>query len=150
MPQPIEELPNIFSLSQNVLFSTSLQPRGIYVEELNAWPYFAELHGQHISFYTHESMEFIAKKFNYFYYFLCTSDLFQLHLFTNKKIENTNVERFSRQKRSFPYRLKNKLLKLVEETYDFLFHEQETDIHLNCLIPQDLEHIEKILLRKDL
>src|SRR5574337_1100878 len=64
---PLEELSELFSLSKNVLCSTFLLPHVTESDEWKDWWYLAELHGQHISFYTVKAMKIIAERFGCFY-----------------------------------------------------------------------------------
>ena len=77
---PIQEIENILSISQNVLFTTELLPTNI--PQLNEWWYYAPTSGQHIAFYSKSTLEFLAKKYNLFFY----STGF-LHLFTQHKLK---------------------------------------------------------------
>jgi hypothetical protein len=77
---PKEALVKMFSLSDNILFSTELIPNS-FNTKLDWW-YFLPETGQHISFYSKESLSSLAKTFNKNYYYLGEG----LHLFTSKKI----------------------------------------------------------------
>ncbi len=79
---PMEELRELFSFSNNLLCSTVLQP-STNVNDLNSWWYLGELHGQHISFYTEKSMKIIAENYRCYYY----SNNVDLHLFTPRKLK---------------------------------------------------------------
>jgi 2-polyprenyl-3-methyl-5-hydroxy-6-metoxy-1,4-benzoquinol methylase len=127
LDQPMNELTQIFSLSENVFFSTELQPN-ISVEEFENWPYIGELHGQHISFYTRKSMEIIAKVFKRNYY----SNGQNLHLFTTKEIKNFTLNPVS-------LRIKNKLIRSINKVYNKAFHEQKA--HINSLRIRDSEYV---------
>ena len=59
---PINEIENMFKFSNNILFSTELQPDK-EINNIDDWWYFAPEVGQHISFYTLNALEYIAKKF---------------------------------------------------------------------------------------
>ncbi|HSM93631.1 MAG TPA: class I SAM-dependent methyltransferase [Anaeromyxobacteraceae bacterium] len=78
---PIKELEELFSLSKNLLFSTFLQPRAD-ASELREWWYLAELHGQHISFYTEKALRSLAERFGCYFH----SNGCDLHLFTPRKL----------------------------------------------------------------
>ena len=77
--KPIEEIENMLLLSKNIIFSTSLLPNPIPKPE--EWWYYGLEHGQHISFYSEKTMQFIARKYNLNY-----DSVGDLHLFTEKKI----------------------------------------------------------------
>lgn len=80
LPNPLEDIQEIFSYSDSILFSTELVPPNI--PKPGEWRYYALESGQHISFYTEKSLSIIAKKFDRNYY----SNGKTLHLITNKKI----------------------------------------------------------------
>ncbi len=80
LPNPLEDIQEIFSYSDSILFSTELVPPSI--PKPGEWWYYALESGQHISFYTTKSLSLIAKKFGRNYY----SNGKTLHLITNKKI----------------------------------------------------------------
>lgn len=55
----------MLKICPNLLFSTELLPCPIPESNgANAWWYYGFSHGQHISFYTYKSLEFIAKAHN--------------------------------------------------------------------------------------
>lgn len=62
LSQPISEIESMFEYSDTIVFTTRLLPRwGITPDE---WWYFTPDTGQHISLYSKESLEWIAKRFN--------------------------------------------------------------------------------------
>jgi len=77
---PIKEFEEIFKISSNVLFSTELIPDN--TPNPSDWWYYGLNHGQHVSFYSKKTLEFIANKYGLNYY----SHGDSLHLFTVKKI----------------------------------------------------------------
>jgi hypothetical protein len=80
--QPIKEIENMLQVSKNILFSTELfNDRPPLPEE---WEYYGLGHGQHISFYSIQTLEYIASKYGLN---LC-SDEKGIHLLTEKKINN--------------------------------------------------------------
>lgn len=93
---PLKEIQNMFQYSDNLLFSTEIQPKNI--KKLADWWYFVPETGQHISFYTLVSLELIAQKLGKYFY----SDGCSLHLFSAKKLErnplnNTFLDFFIRK-----------------------------------------------------
>ena len=76
--EPIKELENMMRISKNILFSTELLP-GI-LPPVNQWPYYGVEHGQHISFYSFKSLEFIARKYGLNLY-----SIGGIHLFTEQR-----------------------------------------------------------------
>ncbi len=63
---PVEEIENLLSISKTIVFSTELLQKKIPDPE--EWWYYGLEHGQHISFYSFETFEFIAKKYSLNYY----------------------------------------------------------------------------------
>ncbi|HOY14248.1 MAG TPA: class I SAM-dependent methyltransferase [Saprospiraceae bacterium] len=84
LQDPIIEIEKMLTLSDNILFSTELQPRDI--ENLNPsnWHYILPEIGQHIALYSIESLQYIAKKYNLNLY---SSN--SIHLLTKKKLSST-------------------------------------------------------------
>lgn len=119
LEHPLDELSEIFSLTDNIFCSTLIQP-SISLLELESWAYIGELHGQHISFYTKETMKAIAEKFNCNYYPTRRSSL---HLFTSKSIDNVSLSRLS--KNSTPQKIKNKVIFYTNKIYNQFFHEED-------------------------
>jgi len=78
--KPIEDIEKIFNLTDIVLFSTELVPEK--APDPNQWWYYCLEHGQHISLYSKESLEYIAKKYGY--YFISNDQ--SLHIFSRHKI----------------------------------------------------------------
>ena len=83
LTNPIESIENMLQISNNILLSTTLIPKKKPLAD--EWEYYGLEHGQHISFYSLETMEFIAKKYNLYFY----TNRKNIHLFTVKKINNT-------------------------------------------------------------
>jgi len=80
---PLEDLEKILSISENVIFSSDLLPDP--VPKPGEWWYYGLEHGQHISFYSRQTLDIIAEK----YAMKCYSYK-NYNLFTRKKI-NTMV-----------------------------------------------------------
>jgi len=62
LPDPVGEVKKMLEFSDNILFTTELQPKSY--EELKDWWYLMPDLGQHISLYTEESLFKLAEKFN--------------------------------------------------------------------------------------
>ena len=62
LQDPLAEIEKMLSFSRNLFFSTILL--GSPPKPLTEWWYYGLEHGQHISFYTLESLHVIAQKFN--------------------------------------------------------------------------------------
>lgn len=79
LTDPLEEIKSMLRYSDNLLFTTELQPDK--PEEINDWWYLSLETGQHIAFYNTDSLAFIAKKLGYNFY----TDGSFLHLFSKKQ-----------------------------------------------------------------
>lgn len=84
LPKPCESLRSMLDHSDSIFFSTELVPTGVKTRD--DWWYFMPETGQHISLYTSQSLNYLAKKNNLNYY----SNNRNLHLFTAKKL-NTSL-----------------------------------------------------------
>lgn len=62
LPHPLETIEDMFHYSDTLLFSTRLLPRWNVTP--SDWWYYTLDTGQHVSLYSRESLELIAKKFN--------------------------------------------------------------------------------------
>lgn len=78
LPNPLNDIEKMLNISDNILFSTLLIPQEI--PSLDWW-YYGFKHGQHISFYSKQTLKFIANKYNLNY--VGTNSI---HLFSKKKI----------------------------------------------------------------
>lgn len=76
---PIEEIENLLSISKTIIFSTDLLPNP--TPKPKDWWYYGLDHGQHISFYSQKTFEYIANKYDLNYY-----NLGSLQVLTKKKI----------------------------------------------------------------
>lgn len=79
LPQPVETIGVMLEHSDRVLFSTVLAP-GQTPKSSEDWWYFTPQTGQHVSFYTLESLRFLAEKFGFHFY----SDRVSQHLFSRQ------------------------------------------------------------------
>lgn len=84
---PIEELEHLFSISKSILFSTLIYDDGLKYKGLEEWWYYAPETGQHISFYSKQTLEYIANRFNVHYYMLNEG----MHLFTVNQIDTMRL-----------------------------------------------------------
>jgi hypothetical protein len=116
---PMEEIENLLSISKTIIFSTDLLPHP--TPEPQDWWYYGLDHGQHISFYSSQTFEYIANKYNLNYY-----NLGSLKILTNKKIPfyAKTILKFTRfglhkllQRKSRSKVWKDHLLKLSRKQY---------------------------------
>ncbi len=76
---PLEELEKMIQYSDNIIFSTELLPENI--PNPNDWWYYGFEHGQHISFYSYKTLEFLADIYNLNFY-----SFGGYHLFSKKRL----------------------------------------------------------------
>jgi len=84
LENPMEEFEKIFSVSKTVLISTVLLPEE--VPSLD-WDYYGFEHGQHISFYSSETLDYIAGRFG-----VVVSSVGNLHLFSSTPISRRKMK----------------------------------------------------------
>ena len=85
---PLIEIENIFKYSDVAVFSTVITPKTN--KEIEDWWYIVEETGQHISFYSDQSMKFIAEKFQKNYY--CKNG--NIHIFSTNKIDKSKFKAY--------------------------------------------------------
>ena len=62
LSNPLADLEIMHKFSENILFSTLLHDE--IPSKIDSWTYYGLEHGQHISFYSKKTIEYIAKKFS--------------------------------------------------------------------------------------
>lgn len=130
LEEPLAEIGKMFEMGDSIFFSTVLAPQTM--EEFGEWWYRAPLSGQHIAFYTVDSLKAIAKKFNKKLY----SNGINFHVLTNTPIdENKWTKLFSLRKRSM-------LQKLTESVTG-----KENLPRRTSLTEADYKMIEEIILK---
>lgn len=84
---PMIEIEKMLTITKNIIFTTEILQDPIPKPE--NWWYYGLEHGQHISFYSIKTLEYIAKKYNLKFY----TNNYNLHIFTNKNflIENLSL-----------------------------------------------------------
>ncbi len=80
LANPIEDIDNMLSISDTLLFSTRLKDIDVIPEA--DWSYYGWNHGQHVSFYSEKSLQKLADIYNLNFY----TDHANLHIFTKKKL----------------------------------------------------------------
>ncbi len=78
--QPLNEIETILQISNIIFFTTKLLPKEI--PKPNTWWYYGLEHGQHISFYSRNTLNFVAEKYGLKLY----TDGKDYHILTKKKI----------------------------------------------------------------
>ncbi len=81
--QPIQEIDKILRISDNILFTTELLPFPVPLPE--QWWYYGLEHGQHVSFYSINTLNHLANKYAMNLY----TDKRFVHLLTKKKINES-------------------------------------------------------------
>lgn len=81
MPNPLDEICSILKISKNILFTTELIPSDIPDKN---WYYYGFDHGQHISFYSLKTLQYIADKYNLY----LSSNGYSIHLLTKYPYSN--------------------------------------------------------------
>jgi len=79
--EPIAEIENMLGMSENILFTTELLPHP--VPNPKQWWYYGLDHGQHVSFYSLQTLKYIAKKYD-----LELHSSSGIHLLSSKKVNN--------------------------------------------------------------
>jgi hypothetical protein len=80
LPNPMEELKRMLTLSASVLFTTDLLPQP--VPQPSDWWYYGLYHGQHVSFYSSKTLQHMAQALGVNWH----SNGKNLHLFTARPI----------------------------------------------------------------
>ena len=117
LADPIREIEKMLKLSDSILFSTELVKGTI--PEIESWWYIAAEHGQHVSFYSKHTLEFISRKFNLHLY-----TYKNLHFLTRKK-PNPTIYKFALTQKIA--RIYNTLFlpkSLLQSDYEMYFKEQ--------------------------
>lgn len=83
LEKPVEELEKMFEISSDILFTQNTMPLPVKPN----WWYLSPSAGQHISFYTNKTLDFLAEKFGKKH--LSSGEY---HLFTEKDIEQKAFE----------------------------------------------------------
>jgi hypothetical protein len=77
---PMEEIEKILKITDALYFSTEIIPKNIPL--VKDWHYFSLNTGQHISFYSKKSLEYIAKKFDMY----LLTDNYSFHILSRKPL----------------------------------------------------------------
>jgi len=83
--QPIQEIEKLLSISKNIIFSTQLLPDNVPKPE--QWWYYVFEHGQHVSFYSKRTLEYIAQKYSLNFY-----SFGHFHVFTAKRLNKAYLK----------------------------------------------------------
>lgn len=83
LENPLEEIGNILSYADNLIFSTDVVPEA----NVENWVYIANETGQHIAFYTEKALRIIADKFGKSYYRKKNYHVFSATEFSKEQID---------------------------------------------------------------
>jgi uncharacterized protein (DUF2164 family) len=114
LANPIEGIKDLLGYSDNLFFTTELQPDGL--KNIQDWWYFIPETGQHVSLFTEKSLAFVAKQLGYNFY----SDGINTHLFTKKPLVQNPF-----QTKKLPYLIKT-MKRKVDRYFRKLNPERET------------------------
>ncbi len=89
LPEPMKAFDEIFSFSKSVLFSTVPLPAAM--PKPGEWWYYGLEHGQHVSFYTLDTLRYVAKHFGVNFYRASDS----MFMFTPKRVSQPVLRLFS-------------------------------------------------------
>ena len=117
--EPLKKIEEMLKLSKNILFSTVLLPTP--VPDPDSWWYYAPEHGQHISFYSRQTLNYIAEKYHLTF---CTNNT-NLHLFSDKKIPCSHFNKTLKNSEKIVKKLKDSLPSLTEIDAEMLKEAQE-------------------------
>lgn len=90
----MEEIRNLLTIADSILFSTLLYDNNLHYKELAEWWYYAPETGQHISFYSLRTLEYIASKLGIHYYFISN----EIHLLSKRVISQKKIKWLLRSK----------------------------------------------------
>lgn len=102
LPNPLESIGEILSISKNLIFSTEVLPSPVPDTE---WAYYSFEHGQHISFYETRTLEHIATSLG-----LHSTSVGGLHLFTEEPLPRRQIKLLLRKTNRAPYLFSNKTM----------------------------------------
>ncbi len=80
LSEPLGEIEKMLKISNSIIFSTRLKPVGA-VPALD-WAYYGFEHGQHVAFYSQQSLQYIANKYGLNFY----TDGDNFHVLTKNKL----------------------------------------------------------------
>ena len=92
---PIQEIAEIVSISKLCFFSTELLPENI---PSLSWGYYGFEHGQHISFYSHKTLQVIARRFG-----LHVESVGNFHLFSEVPVRRCRMRNLIRKADRIPH-----------------------------------------------
>ncbi len=108
LPDPNKTIEMLLSKCNILCFSTDMTDN---INDFDSWWYRAEASGQHISFYSKKTLQFLANKYNVHYYSFENNTI---HLFTKDKINDVSLKKLlATSNKSILNRILNKFKKNI-------------------------------------
>ncbi|MGA7837367.1 MAG: methyltransferase domain-containing protein, partial [Ignavibacteriaceae bacterium] len=104
LPDPVTEIEKILELSDTIIFSTQLLPAN--TPGPNDWWFYAFEHGQHVSFYSAQTLQKLSSKFN-----LNVFSFGSLHILTRKVLNQKMATLFMKISRAGLFYFVKKMMK---------------------------------------
>lgn len=130
LPHPIDEIEKMFSLSENLIFSTELNDKQLL--HFTDWWYVAPETGQHVAFYNSKTFEVIAAKFKKHYY----TNGHNLHILSENRISDSKI------KNIFPPQKNNLAARMLKN----FFFQPGPEGKRKSLLQSDFDSIKKKLM----
>ena len=111
---PVTELENLLSISRNILLSTEFIPEP--TPSPDKWWYYGTEHGQHIGFFQKKTFEFLARKYNLYFY----TNGHNIHLLSEKKLLPTSFKIMTKTSKFITPLIKKRLDSLTWMDYEKL------------------------------
>jgi hypothetical protein len=110
---PLREIETMLSFSKNIIFTTDILPSP--VPQPKEWYYYGLHHGQHISFYSLQTLKFIANK-----YHLNLYNIDSLHILTERNFDPLQLKLLFKLRRFglFYYVKRNMKSKMVTDSIE--------------------------------
>lgn len=83
--EPLKEIETMLAISRNIIFTTELLP--VPLPPPDEWYYYGLHHGQHVSFYSSQTLRFIAGKYGLHLY-----SVPPIHILTGKKVSSLKLK----------------------------------------------------------
>jgi len=111
---PIVELEKLLSISRNILLSTEIIPEP--TPSPDDWWYYGTEHGQHIGFFQKKTFEFLARKYNLYFY----TNGQNIHLLSEKKLLPSSFKIMTKTSKFITPLIKKRLDSLTWMDYEKL------------------------------
>ncbi len=112
--EPVTELEKLLSISRNILLSTEFIPEP--TPSPDKWWYYGTEHGQHIGFFQKKTFEFLARKYNLYFY----TNGQNIHLLSEKKLLPSSFKIMTKTSKFITPLIKKRLDSLTWMDYEKL------------------------------